>query len=105
MATELPVISTDVSGIPELVKDAQTGLVVNEKDEVDLADAMQRLLTDEALRLRLGKNGRQHVIQEFNIERNSEKLATIFRRYVETGDGSTTTSRRRSLQTFRQEES
>lgn len=82
MAMEIPTISTYVSGIPELIKDGQSGLLVKEKDAVALADAIQRLLEDDELRRRLGKNGRHQVVQEFNIHKNAAQLAALFEKYV-----------------------
>src|SRR5512133_751633 len=52
MATGCPVVSTRVSGIPELVEDERTGLLVEPRDAAQLADAIQRLLADPALRRR-----------------------------------------------------
>jgi len=86
MAMEIPTISTCVSGIPELIEDGQSGLLVKEKDAVDLADAMQRLLEDNELRRRLGKNGRQKVIQEFNIYENVAQLAALFESHLNTNE-------------------
>lgn len=85
MAMEIPVISTYVSGIPELIEDGQSGLLVKENDPVALADAMQRIIEDGALRKRLGKDGRQRVVQEFNIHKNVSQLATLFGRYFDIG--------------------
>lgn len=82
MAMEVPVISTYVSGIPELVQNEHSGLLVPEKDSMALADALQRLLTDKVLRLKLGKNGRQQVIQNFNIHHNADQLTALFERYL-----------------------
>jgi len=82
MAIEIPTVSTYVSGIPELIEDGQNGLLVSEKDEVALANALQRLLEDEVLRTKLGKDGRQKVMHEFNIHKNAAQLATLFERYV-----------------------
>jgi colanic acid/amylovoran biosynthesis glycosyltransferase len=84
MAMEIPTISTYVSGIPELIEDGQSGLLVKEKDAVALADAMQRLLEDDELKQRLGKNGRQKVVREFNVYENAAQLATLFQRYLNT---------------------
>jgi colanic acid/amylovoran biosynthesis glycosyltransferase len=78
MAMEIPTISTYVSGIPELIEDGQSGLLVGEKDAAALADAVQRLLEDETLRQRLGKGGRQKIVHEFNIHRNAAQLADLF---------------------------
>ena len=82
MAKEIPTVSTYVSGIPELIQDGETGLLVGEQDEVALADALQRLLEDKALRASLGKNGRLQIVQEFNIHTNATQLATLFRSYL-----------------------
>jgi colanic acid/amylovoran biosynthesis glycosyltransferase len=86
MAMEIPTISTCVSGIPELIENGQSGLLVKEKDAVDLADAMQRLLENDELRRRLGRNGRQKVIQEFNIYENAAQLTALFGRYLNTDE-------------------
>jgi colanic acid/amylovoran biosynthesis glycosyltransferase len=86
MAMEIPTISTYVSGIPELIEDGQSGLLVKEQDALALADAMQRLLKDDELRQRLGKNGRQKVIQEFNIHQNANQLVALFEKYLNTNE-------------------
>jgi colanic acid/amylovoran biosynthesis glycosyltransferase len=82
MAMEIANVSTFVSGIPELIEDQRSGLLVKEKDAVALAGALQRLLEDEALRRRLGKNGRQKVLDEFDIDQNAAQLANLFERYL-----------------------
>ncbi len=82
MAMELPVVSTYVSGIPELISDGRDGLLINEKDPLALADAMQRLLEDQHLGQTLGKNGRQKVIKEFNLRQSAAQLAALFDKFV-----------------------
>jgi len=82
MSMEIATVSTYVSGIPELIEDNVSGLLVPEKDPVALADALQRLFEDNALRLRLGKNGRQKVVQEFDIDKSTAKLADLFEQYL-----------------------
>lgn len=79
MACELPVVSTAVTGIPELVQDGQTGLIVPEHDADALAGALERLLDDEQLRIRLGTQGRAKVLEEFNVRRSAARMAEIFR--------------------------
>ena len=76
MAMQVPVISTNISGIPELVKDQVNGLLTPPGDNIALADAMARLLDDPALRERLGQNGRQSVVEKFNVELNVRQFAT-----------------------------
>jgi colanic acid/amylovoran biosynthesis glycosyltransferase len=82
MAMEIPTVSTYVSGIPELIENEQSGLLVPEKDPEALADAIQRVLRDEKLRERLGKNGRCRVQAEFNIHKNVAQLVNLFERYL-----------------------
>jgi glycosyltransferase involved in cell wall biosynthesis len=79
LARGVPVISTDVSGIPELVVGGRTGLVVPERDELALAVAMERLWGDAGLRERLGRAGRKKVKEEFNIEHTVEAMLAIWR--------------------------
>ena len=82
MAMEIPTVSTDVSGIPELIKDEHSGLIVRERDAEALADALQRLLEDSELRTRLGENGRRKVMDEFDVDENAAKLAALFKKYL-----------------------
>lgn len=79
MAAELPVVSTPVAGIPELVADGETGLLVPEHDAPALADALDRLLEDEGLRDRLGRQGRAKVLEEFNVRLGAARMAEIFK--------------------------
>ncbi len=82
MAMEIATVSTRVSGIPELIQDNVSGLLVPEQDAEALADALQRLLEDDELCLRLGKAGRQKVLREFNIDKSTAQLAVLFERYL-----------------------
>jgi colanic acid/amylovoran biosynthesis glycosyltransferase len=82
MAIGIPAVSTTVSGIPELIEHEHTGLLVPEKDDRALAEALGRLLDDDMLRRKLGHAGRQKIEQEYSLDRNVEKLKTIFERYL-----------------------
>jgi glycosyltransferase involved in cell wall biosynthesis len=70
MAMEVPVVSTAVSGIPELVANGQNGLLVRPGDARAVADAVTGLLGDESLRERLGRAGRRAVLEAFDNDRN-----------------------------------
>jgi glycosyltransferase involved in cell wall biosynthesis len=83
LAMEIPVISTSVSGIPELVHHGETGLLVPEKDATALAAAMAHLAEDEALRWQLAGNGRKLVVAEFGIRKNAARLVNLFHRVIE----------------------
>jgi glycosyltransferase involved in cell wall biosynthesis len=78
MAMEIPTISTTVSGIPELIEDMKTGLLIPPNDEVSLANAIATLLENKELRSALGKAGRAKVVEEFEIEKNANALLSIF---------------------------
>jgi len=78
MASGCPVVATRVSGIPELVEDERSGLLVEPRNPAQLADAVQRLLADPALRQRLATAGRSAVIREFALERNVRRLVELF---------------------------
>jgi len=78
MAMERPVVSTPVSGIPELVVNEESGLLVAPGDPQALADALARLAADPGLGRRLGAAGRRRVVAEFDLERNVDRLARLF---------------------------
>ncbi len=79
MAMKTPVVSTTVSGIPELVDHEQNGLLTEPRDAQATADAILSLLDDESDWDAYAKNARQKVVQEFNIETEAQKLEATFR--------------------------
>jgi colanic acid/amylovoran biosynthesis glycosyltransferase len=78
MAMQLPVITTPVTGNPELVQDGVNGLLVPQRDANSLAQAIEQLLNDRALRLRLGEQARQTILDGFDIHYTTTQLAVIF---------------------------
>ncbi len=78
MALGTPCVATPVTGIPEVVQDGRTGLLVPEADPVRLAAAMARLLDDGALRTRLAEPARTLVEAEFDVHRQARALRRIF---------------------------
>lgn len=74
MMSELPVVASGVSGIPELVRDGQTGFLVPPGDPWSLADRLERLARDPALRTRFGAAGRRVVATDFDLETGSRLL-------------------------------
>lgn len=78
MSLGVPVISTSISGIPELVEDDVSGLLVPPRDAERLADAIQRLEADPDLQLRFGANGRRQVESMFEMSRNAQELIRIY---------------------------
>lgn len=84
-AQGLPVVSSAAGGAGEAVIDGQTGLVVDPADARALADAVERLARDEALRRRLGTGGRAWVKEHFLSEVNIRLLAEAFGRAASGG--------------------
>jgi glycosyltransferase involved in cell wall biosynthesis len=78
LALGTPVVSTDVTGIPEIVRHEETGLQVAQHDPAALSAALGRLLTEPQLRVRLAAGGRHLMEQEFDIRRNTEHRRAIF---------------------------
>jgi colanic acid/amylovoran biosynthesis glycosyltransferase len=85
LAAERAVVASAVSGIPELVVDGVTGVLVPPDDAAALALAIERLLDDPGLRARLGQAGRQKVLAEFDLHKNTVLLAERFRESVAAG--------------------
>lgn len=77
MACGLPVIASSVDGIPELVSDGVTGLLVPPADANALADAIQRLISSPELRLRFGRSGQQRVQRDHDAARNTRSLLDL----------------------------
>jgi colanic acid/amylovoran biosynthesis glycosyltransferase len=78
MAMKLPVVSTDHSGIPEVVVNGQNGLLVPPADEIALSEALAILLDDPDLRQRFGERGREMVTKNFDIHQNVKLLLSHF---------------------------
>jgi glycosyltransferase involved in cell wall biosynthesis/peptidoglycan/xylan/chitin deacetylase (PgdA/CDA1 family) len=78
MSTGLPVVASAISGIPELVEDEVSGLLVPPRDAAAIARALRRLATDPALRERLGRAARNRVLAEFDLEDSAAELARRF---------------------------
>jgi len=85
MALGTPCVSTDVTGIPELLRDGETGLMVRQHDPAGLATAIERLLADQALRIHLARGARRLIEAEFDIHRNTEFLRAIFQSNAHVG--------------------
>jgi glycosyltransferase involved in cell wall biosynthesis len=80
MGSGVPVIASNLSGIPELVNEYLTGLLVPPRNAPALANALERYFENPYLRQRLGYAGREKVIREFDLNKNAMKLAQHFRK-------------------------
>jgi colanic acid/amylovoran biosynthesis glycosyltransferase len=82
MACGIPVVGSGISGIPELVDDEVSGLLVPPRDPRALADALRKLIDDPPLRRRLGAAGREKVVREFDVHANAAELVRRFRAHA-----------------------
>lgn len=78
----LPVVTTAVSGIPELIEDGVTGLLVGERDPAAIAAAVKRLVADRPAALAMAERGRARVHQQFDPERNHRGVLELYRQFV-----------------------
>ena len=78
MAAGLPVVSSNVSGNSESIRDGVTGLLVPSQDATVLGEALLRLLRDSSLARRIGESGQAYVRQNFSFERPIEETDLLY---------------------------
>ncbi|MEP7290504.1 MAG: glycosyltransferase [Chloroflexota bacterium] len=78
MAQAVPIIGSDVSAIPEVVVDGETGLLVAPRDTAGLAQALEQLLSDAALRRHMGLMGQDRVETIFSVERMTTETLRFY---------------------------
>jgi glycosyltransferase involved in cell wall biosynthesis len=78
MLSGVPVVSTPVSGIPEVVRHRETGISVPERDAAAIADAVQELFGERAFAEQLAAAAGKLVREEFDLERNVDRLIEQF---------------------------
>jgi glycosyltransferase involved in cell wall biosynthesis len=78
MAQEKPVVATKVGGVPYVVQNEITGLVVPSQDSKALEQALLQLITDSALRQRLGRAGRKRVLDHFTRKPTTQQLEAVY---------------------------
>ena len=79
MYLRIPVISTRISGIPELVENYREGILTEPGNVGQLANALKMLLSDPKLRKVMGYRGREKILREFNIKKEVDKLLNIWK--------------------------
>jgi glycosyltransferase involved in cell wall biosynthesis len=77
MAMRVPVVASDVGGIPEAVQDAINGLLVPSGDADALAESLSRMIDDPALARRLGAAARQRVLDDFEAQSGWRLIAAV----------------------------
>lgn len=78
MACEKPVVVTNVGGLKEIVSGGEDGLLVPVNDVDATASALEKLIRDKELRLKMGKKGRLKVLEKYNWSENLESMSAIY---------------------------
>lgn len=81
-AAGLPVIATKIGSINEVVIDGQTGILIPANDQGSLQQAMEKLIIDKELRIKLGKNGRQFIETNYSYQKVAARLAQFFQQII-----------------------
>lgn len=84
MSRNIPSIASDVGGMPELIEDGLSGMIVPPRDAKSLAKAVQTLLEDEALRKSIGDAGRKRIEGAFHIQHTVDKTLALYEELVQT---------------------
>ena len=80
MAAGKPLVATRVGGLPELVRPGETGLLVEEKDADELADAIVTLARDPNMRARMGDSGRTLIRDSMSWDSVAERFEAVYER-------------------------
>ena len=86
MASALPVVSTAVGGVPEIIRDGRNGFLVGSSDQSGLSTAVERLVLEPALRLAMGQQARDYVVANHSLERLPSVLSALYERAQEIYD-------------------
>ena len=78
LSCETPVVATAVGGIPEVVRNHENGILVPPNNPLKLAEAIQYLIDNKDIRIRMGRKGRKRVIRNFSLEVTAKKLCNIY---------------------------
>ena len=89
LAQGIPVVSTYHSGIPELVQEGKSGLLVPEHDVDGLVEKLEYLLTQPERWPEMGKEGRRHVENHYEINKLNDRLVEVFQQLLQDGNSQT----------------
>jgi glycosyltransferase involved in cell wall biosynthesis len=78
MAAGKPVVATNGGGVPEIVQDGKTGILVPMGDASAMAEAICRICADPILARTMGSSGKQRVAEHFTIEQTARKVESVY---------------------------
>lgn len=82
MEYKLPIVSTNEGGIPDVVKDGENGFICHKKDASSLAECIEKLLTNENLRYKMGEDGYRKLKQDFTLEAFEKHIVSILKQTI-----------------------
>lgn len=85
MAAGKPVVGTQVGAVPEIIQDQVNGLIVPVEDPSAMAEAIGRLLKDQALANRLGRQAQIRVLEKFGLERMAAEIEAVYEEVISSG--------------------
>ena len=77
-ACEIPVIVSNVGGLPEVVENEKTGFIIEKENPSALAEVLSRLVTDKKMSSELGRKGREMVLREYDWEKSLNKMISVY---------------------------
>jgi glycogen(starch) synthase len=90
-----PVVATRVGALPEVVRDGETGLIVEREDDAGLGAAMASLLADPDRTRRMGRAARERALATFGLERSLDAYEALYQRFARRGANATIQSTER----------
>jgi glycosyltransferase involved in cell wall biosynthesis len=93
MASEIPVVATDVGGNQEAIVDGETGFLIGNRDPHEFAEAILSLLNNPAMCVRFGRRARARCEQMFNIEVAAQQLEGYYQSLLNRHDSSVDTDK------------
>jgi glycosyltransferase involved in cell wall biosynthesis len=84
MACGVPVVGFDVGGMADVVRDGETGILVEPENVAGLRDAIETILHDDELRSRLSRNCRQVALTEFPLETQARRYLALYGELIES---------------------
>ena len=83
-ACGIPVVAANVGGLPEVIKDGITGIIVPPKNPAKTAEALEKLITNESLRMEMGIAGRKNVVENYDWEKSVQKMVNLYNQLLKS---------------------
>lgn len=82
-ACKIPVVASNVGGLPEVIDDQETGIIVPPRNAEKTAEALEKLIVDKSLRLEMGENGRKKVEKYYDWKNNVQQMVDLYQKLAD----------------------